>query len=320
MAKSFLDILVLAYNNFETLTRPCLESLLIDLPGCAEDVAISVLDNASPDGSGQDMLVWARKYPFVQVTASKKNLGFAGGMNSLAEQGSGEWLLLANNDTCFAKGALPRLVEVLKTCPSEVGLVGPITNAAGNAQHYDFGADSKEEILLKGAALVANPTGMLIPSYRIDFFCAAIRRRVWEKLNGLDRSFGLGYYEDFDFSLRAKQAGSKLVITEDVFVWHKGGAAFSASAGQKRLIKENKKKFLKLHPEAMLPHRRHENLRALCWYAENQIDKSVAGAYFLRSRYRQNMLISDLPRGLIKRFLWKLKISRLNLKLPQKPN
>ena len=200
-----------------------------------------MFDNASPDGSGRLAQAWCINHPQIKFVQSDTNLGYSAGMNSAAELAQGQWLFLVNNDTEFPAHALEALKTVLKAAPSNTAMVGPVTNSAGNGQRLYDPAKSKEEWLELGAWLNTHPTGMLLPTYRCDFFCIAIRRDVWGILKGLDPIFGMGYFEDFDFSLRLRAKGFEQSITEDVFVFHQGSATFQSSKKTKALIKCNKK-------------------------------------------------------------------------------
>jgi len=123
--------------------------------------------------------------------------------------------------------------------------------------------------------------------------------------------FGLGYYEDTDFSMRAKSAGSSMMICEDAFVYHVGGASFSSNPKARELIKRNKKIFLQRHPNAVLHHKREGNLAALEEYAKLQQEGLWNDGLALRAKRRIETLLSDLPRSLIKKWLWLRKIRKI---------
>lgn len=53
-------------------------------------------------------------------------------------------------------------------------------------------------------------------------------REVLETLGGFDPCYGLGYFEDDDFSLRARLAGFKLWVCEGVPVYHHGAVTSTA--------------------------------------------------------------------------------------------
>lgn len=300
-----ISVVVLAYNQFERTTLPCLNSLI---PWLGDpELEFIVYDNASPDGSGELAKNWCQSHPNAQFIQGPSNLGYAGGMNAAVQHARGRWLLLVNNDTEFAPHALDALKQVLQTAPPNMAMIGPVTNAAGNGQRLYDPSKSKEEWLELGAWLNTNPTGLLLPTYRCDFFCIAIRRDAWDRLKGLDTIFGMGYFEDFDFSLRLRDAGFDQAITEDVFIYHQGSATFSQSSELKRLIRKNKKLMEKRHPAIHFLHVRQCNLESLNAYCHSgQITQNQA--YKKRIALRKSAMLIDLPKNPIKKWFWKNKL------------
>jgi GT2 family glycosyltransferase len=306
--KPILSLIVLGYRNFETVTRACLESLVPWANHPA--VEILVVDNGSPDDSAGLAERWCASHSGFLSLVSAVNRGFAGGMNWGASHAQGEWLLLVNNDTVFPALALDALLGVVQAAPANVAMLGPVTNAAGNGQRLWKPGASHTEWLHMGETLHAHPTHQLMPAYRCDFFCIAIRRNAWEQLGGLDPAFGLGYYEDFDFSLRLRAAGLEQMITEDVFILHAGSATFQGSKEARALIKRNKKLLQTKHPMARFEHTRLGNLAVLARYKELRHLGAWTSSLQLRADLRMEALEGDAPKSRIKRWLWLRKIKR----------
>lgn len=307
--KPILSLIVLGYRNFETVTKVCLESLV---PwGSDPAVEILVVDNGSPDGSADLTEHWCASHSGFRSLVSKDNRGFAGGMNWGASHAQGEWLLLVNNDTVFPAMALNALLRVVNAAPAHVAMLGPVTNAAGNGQRLWKSGATQAEWLCIGETLHAHPTNELMPAYRCDFFCIAIRRNAWQQLGGLDPAFGLGYYEDFDFSLRLRAAGFEQMITEDVFILHAGSATFKGSRDARALIKRNKKLLQTKHPTARFEHTRLGNLAVLQRYKELKNAEHWSSSLQMRLLLREEALNGDAPRSWLKRWLWRRKISRI---------
>lgn len=310
MTMPLVSLVLLGYQKFEQTSCPCLESLR---PWFGDpDIEILALDNASPDGSGDRMRRWCEAHPTVSFVQSEHNRGFAGGMNWGADHSRGQWLLLVNSDTEFAPQALDVLKVVLRQVASNVAMVGPVTNAAGNGQRLWRPEADREEWLRIGAALHANPSGYLMPAYRCDFFCIAIRADVWKQLGGLDPAFGLGYYEDFDFSLRLRKAGWEQAITEDVFVYHQGSASFQASRQARALMKHNKKLLQEKHPDACFEHTRLGNLQVLQEYQRLKSTGLWNARLEQRRMLRFDALLGDAPRSWWKSWIWKKRVAGIS--------
>jgi GT2 family glycosyltransferase len=302
-----LSLVVLGYRNFDVTTHVCLESLVPWLNDA--DVEVLVVDNGSPDQSAQETAAWCAAHPQVKCLLSDDNRGFAGGMNWGVSHATGQWLLLVNNDTIFPAKTLDALKRVVKEVPADVAMLGPVTNAAGNGQRLWKPGATHEEWLNIGTWLNEHPTNQLMPAYRCDFFCIAIRRNVWDQLGGLDLAFGLGYYEDFDFSLRVSKAGYRQAITEDVFILHVGSATFKASEAARALIKRNKKLLETKHPDAKFEHTRLGNLAILQRYKELEFARAWTLELEARRELRRGALMGDAPRSFFKKWLWNKKIA-----------
>jgi hypothetical protein len=77
-------------------------------------------------------------------------------------------------------------------------------------------------------------------------FCLAMRRDAFERIGPLDTRFAVGMLEDDDYSLRAHEAGYRVVCCEDTLVHHFGESSFGklvASGEYNRLLDENKARF-----------------------------------------------------------------------------
>lgn len=308
MTPPYIDLVLLCYGKFATTTKPCLDSLLTDCVN--SNFRLTVVDNGSYDNSDNELREYLKPYPQVRAEYLDKNIGFSGGMNYGASLAEGEWLLLISNDTIFSPGSLFSLYQSLREQAADVGLVGPITNAAGNGQGYKISGNASE-VLEKAKFVQQFSCHVLIPSYRLDFFCVAIRKSLWDRLDGFDPVFGKGYYEDTDFSMRAKSVGSRMAICEDAFVYHVGAATFSTDPKTRNLIKRNKKIFLKRHPHAILHHKRQCNLAALEEYAKLRQEGIWNEGLAIRAKLRIEALLTDLPRSPLKKWLWQRKVKKV---------
>ncbi len=71
------------------------------------------------------------------------------------------------------------------------------------------------------AAKSVYPAGLLVMP-QLCMFATLIPKAVWQKLGPLDENFKTGP-DDIDYSIRANQAGIKLLVAIDSLVWHFGG-------------------------------------------------------------------------------------------------
>lgn len=299
-----LSLIVLSYKRFDATTGPCLATLgnVLDNPRAE----LILVDNGSSDDSAANCAAWAVQHPRAHYLPLPRNLGFAGGMNVGVGVATGEWVCLVNSDTRFPPGALDALLNALATVPGKVAMLGPVTNSAGNGQRLPLPDAPFGDAIKAGADAMRTATGLFTPSYRTDFFCVAIQRSVWHQLGGLDSSFGLGYFEDFDFSLRLRAIGRSQVIAEDVFVAHAGSASFSGlGSAQGGLMRRNRKLLRDRHPEVRFEHVREANERALRYLVAAAQARGWTDALRDRAAWRLAALLWDEAKSPFKRWRWR---------------
>ncbi len=165
------------------------------------------------------------------LIASPQNLGFAGGNNlafryldSIEADFDFVWLL--NNDTVVPRDSIRLLVRVLAEKP-QMGIAG------SQIRYYD----SPETIQLIGGgwfnkwfALTGHCTEFE-KADKLDYICGAsmlASREFIRRVGLMDEEYFL-YYEDVDWSLRAKSGGFSLGVAENSIVFHKQGASIGSS-------------------------------------------------------------------------------------------
>jgi len=264
---SLTSVIILSYNKFAETTGRCLDGLADDPQFPTWDAI--VVDNASDEKTRTLLAAAAQKHPSLRVILSESNRGFAGGMNLGMRQARGDVFILLNSDTVVPKGMIGRIADAVRSNP-RTGLLGPVTNAAGNEQGIFTSGEDVRKALEEGLAFAnAQAASRPVPAYRLDFCCVALSRDAYEEVGELDEAFGRGYYEDFDYSLRARQAGLELGVIEDAFVYHQGSVSFKSLGKETRnLIARNKVLLLKKHGKGVwFPHSREANLAVLRHYA-----------------------------------------------------
>lgn len=130
MKKVKLAVMVLHYNNVND-TLECVESFERNID--TDDYFILVFDNASPNGSGKELLEKLKGHKNVEVYLNDKNLGFGGGNNKgieiIKEKYDPEYLVLSNNDIVWLeKDFCKKLDEEFERC--NFALLGPMIMTA----------------------------------------------------------------------------------------------------------------------------------------------------------------------------------------------
>jgi N-acetylglucosaminyl-diphospho-decaprenol L-rhamnosyltransferase len=223
-----IDVVIVAYNRYD-LTDSCLRHLRAQ----TVEPRIILVDNGSTDDTRARV---SSDWPAVQLECLDGNRGFAEACNRGVAAGSGEIVVLLNNDVDARPDFLKRLVAPLVE-DSQVGAVAALMlqpgerliDSAGLAADVTLGGFPRLQGRDVGQArserpVLAGPAGT----------AAAYRRSAWEEVGGLDERI-FAYMEDFDLALRLRSAGWKAVVAVDAVGVHLGSATHGhRSAWQRR--------------------------------------------------------------------------------------
>lgn len=192
-----ISIIIPAYNN-ANLTLDCLKGLIQTHSIYFETLLID-------DGSKDPIYkVLSRMFPRVQVLHNETNQGFVRSVNRGIQAAKGTYILLLNNDTHISDSLwLRKLYDgMVKRKLDMAGVVGGRLN-------------EKTWTYIPGEAKRATDKFQFLP-----FWCCLIRREVFDTVGLLDERFGLGFFDDVDLYYRAKKAGFKGGIVENIGIRH----------------------------------------------------------------------------------------------------
>jgi hypothetical protein len=187
------------------------------LPQLREDDELTIVDNASTDGTAQLARSLSERAQIIEAGA---NLGFAGGCHVGAESTQAPLLLFLNPDS----QPQPECLQRLRSAAAEhfdwgawqaaVLLDGERINSSGGVIHYlglGWAGDCERPI----SALPEEDREIPFPSGA----AMVVRRSAWERLDGLDREYFL-YGEDLDLGLRLWLAGCRVGLVPGARVTH----------------------------------------------------------------------------------------------------
>jgi GT2 family glycosyltransferase len=221
-----IGVVVLNWFTEEATSR-CLTSVL-----ASQGVAprIYVIDNGSKPYLRERL---ERDFPMVNFLGERRNIGFAAGANLGAKralQDGCSTILFLNNDSTLSPDCLRKLVEthgevvdplILSPDGQRIWFNGGSISFTGKGRHRDFGKSLR--------VISVQPS-----EEAIEFATACVmlvRRVVFEKIGHLDERF-FAYSEDLDFSLRARQAGLRLVIRRDARAFHDQSLSVRRNVGR----------------------------------------------------------------------------------------
>ncbi|MBT7192175.1 MAG: glycosyltransferase [Anaerolineae bacterium] len=249
-------IIIANYNSLEYLDL-CLNSIFKKTS--YPNYRVIVVDNGSDNDVGEYLLKLEEKEPRLQAVFYKEMLGFARANNiGITAAGDCTFLVLLSNDTVVTKGWLTTLIKYLDD--PTVTLVGPVTNAIGNEARIDVEYKNIDDMEPFAQQYCREHAGSHFDIPVLAMYCLAMRKSVQTKIGLLDERFGLGMFEDDDYTVRARQLGGRIICAEDVFVHHWGGSFFNQmdSLEFDQLFDENRKKFEEKWGQKWIPHNYRE--------------------------------------------------------------
>lgn len=224
------NIVIVNYNGKE-ITSNCINSLIDnDFPAAN----IIVTDNASSDDSVNFL---KNKYPRITIVSNSNNNGYAAAINSGASKASKKYLILSNNDVIYKRNSLLNLIKYLEE-HSDTGAAGPQQIFPDGSWQRSSGIlplprNRYKEMLLYSAIIdffrkINYKYKFINFSYEdeyIDGAVIAVKKDVFEKLNGFDSKNYFFYSEEADFCYRISRLGLKNVIVPKSEVIHLRGAS-----------------------------------------------------------------------------------------------
>ncbi len=218
-------VVIPVHNAPDELDR-CLASVYATVPAGVE---VIVIDDASTGAEVTEVLGrWQQRAgPSWRFRYQQQNLGFVGTANRGMAMTQRDVVLL-NSDTETTTGWLEGLHRCLASDPS-IATATPWTNNGEIASIPQFCTANPAPQNPDAVARVIARTGTAsYPELPTAVgFCMAVSRHALDTLGLFDEeTFGLGYGEENDFSMRAQQAGLRNVLCDDVYVVHLGGRSF----------------------------------------------------------------------------------------------
>jgi len=211
---SRVSVIVLNYNG-KRFIKLCLDNLIRQT---YRDIAVSVVDNGSSDGSVEFI---KNHYPHLRLICFKTNLGFSTANNRIIRSGSEEYIALLNADAVPDLNWIQKLIEAMDALPN-AGF------AASKMLYFDkpFIIDRVGDGYMRAGAGLLRGRGQHASDYCkkkwVFGACgggAIYRRSMLNHIGLFDEDFFL-LYEDVDLSFRAQLLGYKCIYVPEAMIFH----------------------------------------------------------------------------------------------------
>jgi len=234
-SSSLVSVVVVTHCG-EKHIRSCLSSLLSQSYAPLE---IIVVDNACRDRTPE---IVAREFSGVTLVRSRKNLQYAGGINFGLRRARGEHVFFLNDDTEVDPACVELLIKRLERDERAAAAIPimrfydlrPFVNGLGNhVKGKGWGSDNYI------GAVDLGTFHDLVEVSSACFGAALIRKKALEDVGPLDEGYQ-AFYEDVDWSFRARRRGWRIVPESRAVVYHKFGASWKLRPEKLRFVVRNR--------------------------------------------------------------------------------
>ncbi|WP_187764725.1 glycosyltransferase [Saccharopolyspora spinosa] len=233
-----VSVIVVNYRGADD-TITCLRVLREDLDYPADRLEVICVDNASGDGSSEQIRAAA---PEVRLIESDTNRGFAGGCNLAARNATGQVLAFLNNDAKPDRDWVRAAVAVLRSEPTVGAVASKVLDWEG--RHIDF-VDGGLTWFGMGYKRHAGEVddGSHDAARDVLFGTGSalfVRAELFAALDGFDERFFM-FYEDVDLGWRLNLRGWRVRYEPRSLTFHRHHASMAevSSAREYYLLERN---------------------------------------------------------------------------------
>lgn len=224
LSSAGISVIVVAYRSAATIGE-CLDRLR-----AADGVTqIRVIDNASDDDTLAIVQRHALADPRVRFVANPDNPGFAVACNQGAGASDAPWLAFVNPDCLVGPDSLARLRAHAQSRAGEVLLGADLVDEAGVRDGAARRVDPDFVRMLRSASarrieIAPDDAQALQPVDAVSGALMLMPRTLFARIGGFDQGYRL-HAEDLDLCRRARAAGARVAVANDVRVVHIRGVS-----------------------------------------------------------------------------------------------
>ena len=221
------DIVIPVWNQLE-YTKKCVRSIKLNT---TIPYQLIIIDNASDTETATYLYELDRKNHNITVIRNDENLGFIKAVNQGLRQTDAPYICIMNNDTVATSRWLAKMINLAES-RSDIGLVNPKCETPPENMSFN-----------EYAEVLAGNKGKYVETNQCMGFCMLIKRELISKIGLLDEVYGVGGFDDTEFSMRAHKLGYKCVSASDAYVFHDWHTSFNKAGNREELVKRNEKIF-----------------------------------------------------------------------------
>lgn len=226
------EIIILTIDNVPILKR-CLESIE---KNTLMPVRIFIVNNGGRAESGKYLTSLTDSDSVTyRIISHDRNIGFVKGNNEAMKLTASPYVCLLNDDTVVTRGWLSGMIKAAEK-NSDIGIINPSSNTLGVLPGRGEDLNSFAERLRRvGEDIYDLGTA--------SGFCMLIKRELIRKIGYFDEEIDMAFFEDSDYSLRAKEAGYRCVMTNQSYVFHYEHRSFSKVKRIESFFRKNREWF-----------------------------------------------------------------------------
>ncbi len=185
-----------------------------------------IIDNGGEEGIKEYLASLEKKMPETLMIKNSRNLGFVKAVNQGIVASSSAVVCVLNNDAYVTEGWLTSLMATLEKGPDNIGMINPSSNMLGQESKDGKPFEWQELDTCRG-------------------FCMLIKREVIDKIGLFDEVYGMGYFEERDYCMRAREEGFICARAKSSYVFHEDMRSFNKLGNRDTIFRENEKIFNK---------------------------------------------------------------------------
>ncbi len=231
--RTSVDVIVPVYNALLDV-KNCLMALACNSDGF--NVNCYIINDRSDSETSIWLVDFCKNRNKFHLYENEENLGYTKSVNKGLRLSTADYVVTLNSDTIVTPGWLSSMIDCAESA-DEIGIVGPLSNAA-SWQNVPVLKDFSGQFAVNQLTENINPIDMAALASHISYgnnvslpfingFCFLIKRKVIDTIGYLDEIyFPKGYGEENDYCIRANDAGFRLMVVDNAYVYHAKSKSF----------------------------------------------------------------------------------------------